>query len=177
MMLLLTSVLLLTTVHCSPLPRDADHYFNTKELWARRRALFTPANLPTALRLQAAELVDQSSNEILSNLADAEDEDLDTLEKSTSTPTTTGHLKEDTESTKVTKKIKKIKKMKIAKQEDKDKPFLQDVKLAESSSPLAPSLDYYYQYIDRSFVDQSARGGAPFATSQCCHEVRTYGGK
>merc|ERR1719150_2630142 len=77
-MSLLTSVLvLLTSSACSPLPREADHYFNTRELWARRRALFTPINLPTALRLQAKEVVDHTNNDIVPTLLEDDIKDID----------------------------------------------------------------------------------------------------
>merc|ERR1712173_474438 len=38
-----------------------------------------------------------------------------------------------------------------------------------------PSLEYYYQFIERNFVDESNRGGNIFTSYQCCHGVRVQG--
>jgi hypothetical protein len=55
-MAVLLSLLFLASVQCSPSPladpRDADHYFDTRELWGRRRGISHPVNLPTALKVR-----------------------------------------------------------------------------------------------------------------------------
>jgi len=38
-----------------------------------------------------------------------------------------------------------------------------------------PSLEYYYQFIEKNFVDESNRGGNVFTSFQCCHGVRRQG--
>merc|ERR1711872_901670 len=127
---------LLTSVASTPLPRDADHYFNTKELWARGRALFKPADLPRALRLQAEEVVEQPNNQVLSTVLEDNTDDDDTLgviktiSSTTTKPTTTTTTSSSSDTnlqqidvisapTTIQKKIKKTKKMKIVKEKKK----------------------------------------------------------
>merc|ERR1711892_960531 len=144
-----SSLFLLATVHGSPLadPRDADHYFDTRELWARRRALFSPVNLPTALKLQADEVLDQTLNEIESTFDEVEEENIDSVNEEvkeapiTSAATAVEYQGDD---------LINLDVIKISNEEQEPLPLdKQDIRVSD----VTPSLEYYYQYIERSYVD------------------------
>ena len=44
-------------------------------------------------------------------------------------------------------------------------------RVSDVTPSTTPSLEYYYQYIERSYVDLSGRGGAPFATNQVSLQI------
>merc|ERR1711915_86865 len=187
MLVILFMGILAIQVNPLPMPqhREADHYLPLRARWRRLRLRgrgnIEPVDLPRALKLQADEDIDDNIvNEIKSAYEEQINQSLvtasinvDPTEKVKSFPLLFTSSEKNPES----KEVKVEKESQGISYGDLNESLLEDSidsQLKTTDKP--PSLDYYYQFIQRDNVDGSNRGGGLYETFQCCHEIRSFGG-
>jgi len=137
----------------APDARDADHYFDRRELWGRG---IVAVNLPVPLALTSSD-IDETENGVEIN-------EIDDFETPTKQKIKEIQIEVQTSTENVISSTKLLSTL---------KPTSSSPRRKESTK--VPSLEYYYKFIERNVVDESNRGGNVYITYSCCSEVRHQG--